>query len=166
MKEIQTNNTTILLVEVPEDAIWFQIMPRQGIVNEHLRYNFGPLRFGRKYEQLPSSQYQILGKSSELSEEQMKEICDTDGKGYMYHLEHPKNSYCKSVQESYLSLLEANGIVDRNPYGDKPKRYIAFFHPGFMTDNDFERLEEYDIQLSKWQESQSKVKHYLVLKRI
>ena len=102
--EIQTNGITILLVEVPEGAKEFDISDMGSLIYYVEWGNSG-------YIDLPQGQYQILGKSTELSEEQMKEICDTDGKGYMNYLEHPKNSYCKTVQESYLSLLEANGIV-------------------------------------------------------
>jgi len=170
MKEITTNGIAILLVEVPEDV-------KAWSLKHHMDGTLRSLRVSdneSNYELcvLPSGQYQILGKSTELSEEQMKEICASIfGKYYFDYMNPENNNYAPgftlyTVQESYLSMLEANGILDRNPYGDKPKRYIAFFHPGFMTDNDFERLEEYDIQLSKWQESQSKVKHYLVLKRI
>lgn len=167
MKEITTNGITILFVEVPEDATWFQIMPRQGIVNECLRYNFGTLRFGIKYEQLPSGQYQILGKSTELSEEQKEEICDqvsSFGKMYWKNYLLPMSfTDGFTVQESYLSLLEANGIVDRNPY-EKPDA-DKILDEYSCNENVIAKMV-YREDLEQWQEAQSKVKHYLVLERI
>lgn len=155
MKEIQTNGITILLVEVPEDVkLW-------SIDNDNELYLYvsvsddTPDIIG-----LGKGQYQILGKSTELSEEQMKEICELlaefglngEAKLYMnykYNKPVPCTFTCGTVEESYLSLLEANGIVDRNPY-NKPSD-LPYTYDGY---------EEF------YNESQSKVKHYLVLKRI
>ena len=67
-------------------------------------------------------------------------------RGYRIYTQRP-DLLTKDIQESYLSLLESNGIVDRNPISDEQKNVDRFWQV-------------------EWQEAQSKVKHYLVLKRI
>ncbi|HRC15931.1 MAG TPA: hypothetical protein PLY25_09655, partial [Bacteroidia bacterium] len=68
MKEIKTNGITMLLVEVPEDAI--------GFIIDYLYLICNPYESDKKVIELPQCQWEILGKSTELSEEQMKEICE------------------------------------------------------------------------------------------
>jgi len=140
-KEIQTNGITILLVEVPEDAI--------GFIIDYLYLICNPYESDKKVIELPQCQWEILGKSTELSEEQMKEILPIyEGaiRGYRIYTQRP-DLLTKDIQESYLSLLESNGIVDRNPISDEQKNVDRFWQV-------------------EWQQAQSKVKHYLVLKRI
>jgi len=147
MKEIKTNGITILFVEVPEDAREFKIE------NGLLLFKADFIPFGIVI--LPSGQYQILGKSTELSEEQMKEILPIyEGaiRGYRIYTQRP-DLLTKDIQESYLSLLEANGIVDRN----------SASHP---SDIDPTNRSHYDKIEQEWQQAQSKVKHYLVLKKL
>lgn len=164
MKEIQTNGITILLVEVPEDAREFKIE------NGLLLFKADFIPFGIVI--LPQGQYQILGKSTELSEEQMKGICWQVSFGNYTGYKNYNQAKCSdfrdivessfsTVQESYLSLLEANGIVDRNMI-DKPNEAdILEEHEDWIYSR-----AKYKSLLEQWQESQSKVKHYLVLKRI
>jgi len=113
MKEIQTNGITILLVEVPEDATRFVTDWKFLIVDI-----FSPTQ---KMIPIPEGQYQILGKSTELSEEQMKEICWQVSFGNYTGYKNYNQAKCSdfrdivessfsTVQESYISLLEANGI--------------------------------------------------------
>jgi len=171
MKEIQTNGITLLLVEVPEDASDFRIDYASIIVLSWATTNEnGSI-------ELSSGKWVILGKSTELSEEQMKEICeykeidsyDCDGmvwydiyRNYALDDSYWLNSCDQffTVQESYLSLLEANGIVDRNNLANHDTTTILGSSPSGIY---YEVLDELR---DKWQESQSKVKHYLVLKRI
>lgn len=105
MKEIQTNGITILFVEVPDDAI--------GFIIDYFYLICNPYESDKKVIELPQCQWEILGKSTELSEEQMKEICE-DVKGMfqsvMYKDYIGLNFPYHFVNESYLSLLEANGI--------------------------------------------------------
>jgi len=120
MKEIQTNGITILFVEVPEDATRFVTDWKFLIVDI-----FSPTQ---KMIPIPEGQYQILGKSTELSEEQMKEICEECDRSKMNlrpYQSTPYKNYLSdgssafsgddtwfkwNVQESYISLLEANEI--------------------------------------------------------
>jgi len=147
MKEIQTNGITILLVEVPEDATRFVTDWKFLIVDI-----FSPTQ---KMIPIMEGSWEILGKSTELSEEQMKEILPIyEGaiRGYRIYTQRP-DLLTKDIQESYLSLLEANGIVDGN----------SASHP---SDIDPTNRSHYDKIEQEWQQAQSKVKHYLVLKRI
>jgi len=117
MKEIKTNGITMLLVEVPEDAI--------GFIIDYLYLICNPYESDKKVIELPQCQWEILGKSTELSEEQMKEICEFRFGNQSEYLEAGFIDYNtpvrngfgdkyilnkETVQESYLSLLEANGI--------------------------------------------------------
>ena len=153
--EIKTNGITILFVEVPEDATRFVTDWKFLIVDI-----FSPTQ---KMIPIPEGQYQILGKSTELSEEQMKEIITLyEGKKYKVYT-GSYGKYTDKVQESYLSLLEANGIVDRDRNMiDKPNESDILED---CEDWVYARAK-YQSLLEQWQESQSKVKHYLVLKMI
>jgi len=119
MKEITTNGITILLVEVEKGATYFQILPNKGIFVNGDSIESGVVDF------LPKGNWQILGKSTELSKEQMKEICEFRFGNQSEYLEAGFIDYNapvrngfgdkyilnkETVQESYLSLLEANGI--------------------------------------------------------
>lgn len=165
MKEIKTNGITILFVEVPEDGKDFYIN-NVGCI----RYSVGGWSKCIEPEEmgvyLNKDEYEILGKSTELSEEQMKEIVDVDKEASYWDDEHEEyyvnyningksDRYVfSSVQKSYLSLLEANGIVDRNPLGDIAPEY------------DVSKSDGGAYKFLDWKKAQSKVKHYLVLKRI
>ena len=107
----------MLLVEVPEDAI--------GFIIDYLYLICNPYESDKKVIELPQCQWEILGKSTELSEEQMKEICEFRFGNQSEYLEAGFIDYNtpvrngfgdkyilnkETVQESYLSLLEANGI--------------------------------------------------------
>lgn len=156
MKEITTNGITILLVEVPEDATKFVTDWKFLIVDI-----FSPTQ---KMIPIPEGQYQILGKSTELSEEQMKEICEKEYfqgyfQGFCNYMS--KQVTPLTVQESYLSLLEANGMVDRCDI----KKPDEDYYMNKSTDRAYSRAL-YRWKLEQWQEAQSKIKHYLVLKSI
>ena len=169
MKEIQTNGKTLLFVEVPSDASVFRmaIYPVSGtwvVQSDSTSLN--------AYKQrLKSGNYQILSKSTELSEEQMKGICEHGKLGYLNYKNQfssdPSKAFTNTVQESYLSMLEANGIVDRNSIPEPN-------HLDFKTKNTFGEINwsspvykyKYSLYYDLWQEAQSKVKHYLVLEKI
>ena len=113
MKEIKTNGITILLVEVPDDAI--------GFIIDYFYLICNPYESDKKVIELPQCQWEMIGKSTELSEEQMKEICWQVSFGNYTGYKNYNKAKCSdfrdivessfsTVQESYLSLLEANGI--------------------------------------------------------
>lgn len=156
MKYIKTNRVTILLIKVPDDAERFSF----GFNDDTRLYYYlksSHNSFDHRHIKLPSGQYQILGKSTELSEEQKEEICEqvsSFGKMYWKNYLLPMSfTDGFTVQESYLSLLEANGIIDRNNSA----------HPSDIMP---QSLLHYEQIKQKWQEAQSKVKHYLVLEKL
>jgi hypothetical protein len=156
---------------VPEDAKEFDISDMGSLIYYVEWGNSG-------YIDLPQGQYQILGKSTELSEEQMKEICWQVSFGNYTGYKNYNQAKCSdfrdivessfsTVQESYLSLLEANGIVDMNLIpGPNHLDYKVKNEWGELVFKSTSSLNKYSDDYDKYQESQSKVKHYLVLKRI
>lgn len=189
MKEIQTNGITILLVEVPDSVNSFGIGATCHDCNKsgmwHCAHadtcgnNIPALKvftndvFTISID-LPQGQWEILGKSTELSEEQMKGICWQVSFGNYTGYKNYNQAKCSdfrdivessfsTVQESYLSLLEANGIVDRNLY-EKPDA-DKILDEYSCNENVISKMV-YREDLEQYQEAQSKVKTYLVLKRI
>ncbi len=119
MTSIKTNGITILLVEVPSVNLIFDIHDNYLVMGTNamdVSSKKRKIRNGdnKGFINLNKVDWQILGKSTELSEEQMKEICESDRHDNMFidfREESTRYAYLlKSVQESYLSLLEANGI--------------------------------------------------------
>lgn len=90
----------------------------------------------------------------ELTEEQMREICENNGLGCWNNYKGiPDNKFtCLSVTESYASLKEANGIVDSNPL-PKP----------MLTEHSSVDNFNYFHDMDTWEEAQSKVKRFVVL---
>lgn len=115
MTEITTNGITILLVEVPSVNLIFDIHDNYLVMGTNtmdVSSKKRKIRNGdnKGFINLNKVDWQILGKSTELSEEQMKEIITLyEGKKYKVYT-GSYGKYTDKVQESYLSLLEANGI--------------------------------------------------------
>lgn len=181
MKEIKTNGIEVLFAEVPEDVKSWDIEVFTIRDDSYIR-TWSKSGHDSLID-LPQGQYQILGKSTELSEEQMKEICEECDRSkmnlrpyqstpYKNYLSDGSSSFSGddtwfkwNVQESYLSLLEANGIVDRCNI-QKPEFNYEFGEDG-PTDSQLLSAEiHFEESFRQWQESQSKVKHYLVLKKL
>ena len=159
MKEIQTNGTTILLVEVPEDAIDFTIDKHRMQLTATLITEGSDADY---FYKIPQGNYQIIGKSNELSKEQMEVICEhgycsTNGIVLFNDYLNEDNTF-DNITESYLSLLEANGVVDRNQI-EKPDESEILED---CEDWIYARAK-YKSLLEQWNEFESKVKHYLVL---
>ncbi len=127
----------ILILEVPKEATKIEI--------RGTRLYFDPVSM----LELPSSDYQLLGKTTDLTEEQIKLLCKLLG-----------------IEQSLKSLLEyfqSKGYVDRNPYGEKcPVHY------------DYEEMQEsghylaeietkMNVKIHQWQEAEDKVKTFVVL---
>ena len=121
MKEIQTNNITILFVEVPSVNLIFDIHDNYLVMGTNamdVSSKKRKIRNGdnKGFINLNKVDWQILGKSTELSEEQMKEICPKCIGLSVYPDYNFKPTrlvalkFFHTVQESYISLLEANGI--------------------------------------------------------
>jgi len=95
---ITTAKATIIVFDLPEDALNF-----------------------RGIESISGAEFKILGKATELTEEQWRTIVDSNHGGFECYdkdmmLKNCRN-YCNSATESGSSLLSANGVKDwSNPY--------------------------------------------------
>lgn len=110
----------------------------KGFIIDYLYLICNPYESDKKVIELPQCQWEMIGKSTE-----------------------PIHELLGISKDEYLSLLEANGIVDRNPIDEPDEDYYM----NKSTDRAYSRAL-YRWKLEQWQEAQSKVKHYLVLKRI
>lgn len=188
----------LLIVEVPDDAIDFDMVIGTEYFFLYYKAHFFEFKKIGMHKLLPPGSWQILGKSSELSEEQMKEIVEKPLHSHIEYMVDPKDkSYTKTidcynrprwtkitstfykdyaakqrprsmawigtvntVQESYLSLLEANGVVDRGKESEPDSDDYCF---AGTNKTDWWGMNEYKKDLNKWQEAQKQVKSYLVL---
>lgn len=159
IKLIETNGKHLFFVEVPAGAINFRL--EKYLIPNALMYQL-PTHTG--VLNLPSGQYQILGKSTELSNPQIEDICERmspyPGLVIFFYMNYLTGKFdFDIVQESYLSLLQANGVVDRNQYGDVCPKPVTL-----SEDDDFGLMSTLRFhKIGQWQEVQSKVKHYLIL---
>lgn len=161
IKLIETNGQTIAIVEVPEDATLIQITQNASWRNLSYKINNKPHPFEYTHIKLPDGQYQILGKSTELNGDHIVECKIIDRKIEYRNYRNGKFNL-GNPNESYLSLLEANGIVDRNLI-EKPEFNYEFGEDG-PTDSQLLSAEiHFDESFKQWQEAQSKVRHYLIL---
>lgn len=113
-------------------------------------------------EHLPDGEWEYLGFSTELNEEQWKEIIEsagwpyiglyknysTDESGKLNHKPYP------TASQSGLSLLEANQCYSKNPYGE----YIQDLADGKYKDT----KEKHD----KFQQAQENTGSWLLLKQL
>lgn len=104
--------------------------------------------------------YTVLGRASELTEEQWEYLVSRvdDGlfiQGAAFENYHDDETFFETATESGHSLLEANGILLVNPYGpDEPKDIPDL---GAFTQA---RREKWKM----WKEAQSKITNPLILK--
>lgn len=147
IKLIETNGKKVLILEVPEGASEFETGTRTLFFND-FRID------------IPFGDWQILGKSTELSEEQKGQVVEClEWEGLVVYILYPddpkKRRFTASRDESYLSWLKANEIVDRNPYGDYESAFV--YSP--LSFN----LNELEADQIKWQEAQKQVRTYIIL---
>lgn len=117
MKEIKANGIDVLFVEVPEEIkSWDDDV---FTIRDDSYVRFWDKSGHDSLIDLPSGKWELMGKSTELTDSQMKEICEQYPivkNNRLFFKNYGKQIICKerpwvdTVQESYLSLLEANGI--------------------------------------------------------
>lgn len=120
---IQTAKATIIVFDLPEDALNF-----------------------RGIESISGAEFKILGKATELTGNMYGNIVEPS-KFYTnmwMNYEKPDSSHrsdqCRTVTESFSSLLSANGVMLENPCGEEPDPIIIDQFPeqvccGFPTPN-------------------------------
>lgn len=128
----------IAAIEVPEGVRKFKIIryPLSGkwLSSDTGAFNEWKVLLAKTTE---TTTFKILGFSNELNEEQC---------GDLMHVFDNK--------ESFASFMLANGLVDRNPFGDN-QPYVSIF--------DTHLDSACNVRRTEWQEAESKVKKYLIL---
>lgn len=145
-------NGTMLFVDVPDDADRFKVF--NDLDKPYLSYFVGVETY-REY--LPKGNWKLLGKSTELTEEQLNEImpaistAQLDG---VWYSSDGERFIHETALESYNSLKESLGVVDVNFIGEEPKNKDC-------TCSDCKQDNE--VYQEEWNEAQQQVKSYQVL---
>jgi hypothetical protein len=135
MRTIQTKSGELLLVKVPKDTTWWQIVQNElgEFITETLNLNSSFLQYGKhsvilgenvpnQYYvnpnnfYLPNGKWEILGKFSELEDKHFEEFLDfvngVNDIGWRdYQIITMVNCF-NSVKESFQSLCKSQGIED------------------------------------------------------
>lgn len=129
---------TIAAVKVPDGAHNFDIV---GSLLWFRHQEKGQLR---KFSNLniPEGNWQILGFSDQLREEQCAELFPHSVLTKMHDL-------YRTVLDKFL---EANGVYSKNPYGEKPVN--KDFYWGYLSD------------LEQWQEAEANTGSWIILKKM
>ena len=141
MKEIQTKSGKILCVEIPEDTTWWQIIENNlggfitetlGLNQQFLKYGKSSIMFGKEVKNivyynpdsfhLPEGRWKIIGKLSELTDEDCEEFVEKliDPYEKIVFLNYPKidevmRSFERiTAKESFISLLQSEGVDTSN----------------------------------------------------
>lgn len=108
MKTIKTQSNSILAIEVPENASDFQI------IHDKTRVAYFYPNY-KRFDLPNKSEYKILGKLSELEDEELERFVEHSKKSLTN--ENTWRDYrfdeweeCFDVKESFISLLQSNGI--------------------------------------------------------
>jgi hypothetical protein len=103
-------NSRAIAVDVPENSHGFKLAYYSGVT--YLWYLVPPLR-GYSSKELPEGDWQILGKASELTEEQAAGVVKKDEDGYWINYNWKSwhsNSTEDTALESFQSLLASKNI--------------------------------------------------------
>lgn len=167
-KQITTGKATIVVVDMPEGAHKINVVEgcygneyKDQIVYNLKEYTENQILDHIKQIDLPSSHWKLLGQFSQITEDQWKEIVESDYRGYKHYWKDngfvPRgfNHRYKTATESGLSLLRAHGVVLENPLGvwngldGRPQT----FPDGAQFNS---AIELYNFQ-KKWDKAQSEV---------
>jgi hypothetical protein len=114
IKQISTGKAELLIVKVPEGAANFAYLP----VNEMLQYDI-PVNYVSLIK-LPQGNWQIVGISDQLTEEQCAElmqsesmVIDNSGNTTLYL---SPVDYHATAKEAFASLMQSNECYTLNPY--------------------------------------------------
>lgn len=159
IKIIETGKCKLLAVMVPEGATKHLYIPKINTVaffNEDSKGRV--VTESVKFTFLSEGNWQLLGLSTELTEEQWRDVVEetTFGNNIIpifrnYNRPLPQWTFaCATAKESGLSLLEANQIYSVNPY-DAPVSFIP---------------QKHEEAYKKWSEAESNTGRWLILKQL
>lgn len=159
IKLINTGKCNILAMMVPEGAkAWINPYIKEYLHVGHIHGDAHSLP-------LPEGNWQILGISTELTEEEWTnllpiEVTNIQGficGDYIDYLD--RNNYYETAKESGLSLLEANQCFSVNPYGKEAP---------IVSDPD-PHSQYYGAQMDelyRWQQAQENTGKWLILNKL
>ena len=104
---------------------------------------------------LPEGDYKIIGKASELTEEQCKSIARQNPLMPVQTLKH-----------RFAALMHSMECYPINPLGKKPERMVPLMGRGSYTENQLERIERFNIELKIWEEAEKKTGTWLIIQKI
>jgi hypothetical protein len=161
---ITTAKAQILIVDLPLGSDFHKV--NNGNVLEYDPMT-NPIEGEWSYSKLPEGSWQLLGKASELSEEQWRMIVAWNTQGNMAANEKPFYDYdmdmfrLNTAVESGSSLLSANGVILVNPIKKESwdEIYDRISDDLSVSDDDLKELcyqTEFSDHL-KWQAAEEKV---------
>jgi len=141
-----------MFLEVPKDA--YGVLIRQNSEQSDLWYKLDIPEENSSYcIEIPHGNWQLLGSSPGLTEEQLKEIMPSYYGGTKFH-NYNGNMMLDTAVEAYTSLKISKGVVDVNPLGEK------FIPVGSDSVGDY----HYQKRLyQQWHEAKQQVKSFQVL---
>jgi hypothetical protein len=104
---------------------------------------------------LPHGEYMIVGKSSELTEDQCEFIAR----------QNPLMPV-QTFKQRFNALMHSMECYSINPLGKKPERMVPFMGRGHYTENQMDRIERFNIELRIWEEAEKKTGTWLILQKI
>lgn len=156
-KEIKTEKFEGLVVLVPDDATDFRIDYASYVVLSWSNET------GSDAFRLDNCRYKILGKATELTEEQCADIMPGEDIGLLgmvfKNYINPSDPFCDAKQ-SFKSFMHSLECYSVNPYGEKPEFVFGEYGKSPIEFNRFE------LDMFKWQEAQSNTGTWLILKKL
>lgn len=160
IKLIQTGKCEILVLKVPEGASKFYIYEADWLQEEHsLHWRMPDNTDGELYFSDAQSEYEILGISTELTEEQWRGVLPIRKfrgfRGLYYEDYKGIRVFLASAKQSGISLLEANQCFSVNPIPQPEAQLDEQGNGGYC-----------DTWVSKWQEAEYNTGKWLILKQL
>ena len=163
MYKKELDSGKLLFVEVPNEAKGFEIVTNQSVIpyGKALNYEDKPFRGYINYcgIDLPDGNWQLLGFSTELTEEQLKDVMTKRGERYEdFSISVISSQFVYVLGtslESFQSLKSSLGLIDENKYQSDWDELCTYGHGGFAKDG--------KTEIELYQEEQSKVKKLIVL---
>jgi len=160
---------TLMFVEVPK-----QTKSGECFIEDTCLYLGNlPYNISSHFIRIDKGNWQLLGSSTDLSEEQLKEImprgdADPSGDryvvGYGLYYQNIEVNYWEGVTalEAYTSLKISLGVVDVNPL--RLPTFSYYFGEDGPTDNQLLSAEaDFYHRMEQWQQAQQQVKSFQVL---
>lgn len=145
LQEIKTSKFDGFGVLVPEDSQHYWINENDMFLN--IRYSFKNSNY--KGSELVAAEkankYKIIGISSELTEEQAKEIVDETNEFGINMFTDGRFSFVTAL-ESFNSLMQSLEMYSDNPLGNNPYKM--------------------DVVQSEWQQAQQRTGRWLIIKKL